>query len=62
MIQVELTCNAMFILFLAIWIVARHKIYAFLCCFINRDLAFAMSYEPYSLATMQLEDPNKMGE
>jgi hypothetical protein len=52
----------MFILFLAIWIVARHKIYVFLCCFIYRDLAFVMSYELYSLASMQLEDPNKMGE
>lgn len=57
----ESACNAVFALFLATWVVARHGIYVSLCWSIYRDVPLVMSYGCYSGATMQPQDPNLLG-
>lgn len=57
----ESACNAVFALFLAIWIVGRHVIYPSLCWSIYRDVPLVMSYGCYSGATMQPQDPGQLG-
>ena len=58
----EVACTAMFVAFLATWLVARHGIYVSLCWSIYRDVPGVMSYGCYSGATEELEtDPNRLG-
>ena len=58
----EVACNAMFGIFLATWLVARHGIYNKLSWSIYRDVPRVMPFACYSGDTMELEtDPKKLG-
>lgn len=57
----ETACNAVFGLFLAVWIVSRHMIYILLCYSIYRDVPGVMDYGCFSGATGLPEDPNTLG-
>lgn len=59
-LRYESACNAMFILFLATWLVARHGIFVSLCWSIYRDVPLVMSYGCYSGAELQPADPDRL--
>lgn len=59
----EATCNTMFGIFLATWLVTRHGIYVNLCWAIYRDVPRVMPFACYSGDTMELEtDPTKLSQ
>ena len=57
----ETACNAIFGLFLAVWVVSRHMIYISLCFSIYRDVPGVMDYGCFSGATGLPVDPNTLG-
>ena len=53
--QFEKTCNTVFAIFLATWLVARHGIYNILCYCIYRDVPRVMPFACYKGSTEELE-------